>query len=55
MEHRNTALAALALLLYTLNSVGVVLKVSAFLCVWYFTGGQHWIYIFRNTAARDYR
>jgi hypothetical protein len=54
MKYRNTVLLALATLLYTAN-VGCVLKLVLWLAVWYFSGGKHWMYLFRNTIGRDYR
>ena len=55
MEHRNGVLLALAVGLYTLNSIGTTLKLIAWTFVWYFTGGGHSFYLFRNTIVRDYR
>ena len=55
MEHRNGVLLALAIGLYALNSIGTPLKVLLWTVVWYFTGGGHSIYLFRNTIVRDYR
>ena len=55
MEHRNGALLALAVGLYALNSIGAPLKLIAWMGVWYFTGGDHSFYLFRNTIVRDYR
>ena len=55
MEHRNGALLALAVGLYALNSVGTALKLTAWVVVWYFTGGGRSFYLFRNTIVRDYR
>ena len=55
MEHRNSVLLALAAGLYALNSIGTPLKLIAWTFVWYFTGGGHAFYLFRNTIVRDYR
>ena len=55
MEHRNSVLLALAAGLYALNSVGAPLKLIVWTAVWYFTGGGHSFYLFRNTIVRDYR
>ena len=55
MEQRNGALLALAVGLYALNSVGTALKLTAWMAVWYFTGGGRSFYLFRNTIVRDYR
>ena len=55
MEHRNGVLLALAVGLYTLNSIGTTLKLIAWTLVWYFSGGGHSFYLFRNTIVRDYR
>ena len=55
MEHRNGVLLALAIGLYALNSIGTPLKVLLWTVVWYFTGGSHSFYLFRNTIVRDYR
>jgi hypothetical protein len=55
MENRNTVLMGLAVLLYTMDSIGLMLKLAMWFGVWYFTGGKQWSYLFINTMGRDYR
>ncbi len=55
LEHRNAFLCALALYFYTLNSIGLGLKVLTWMTIWYLTGGKYWFYLFRHTIIRDLR
>lgn len=53
IQHRNLALALLALYLYTLTSVGPLAKLAALAAAWYPTGGSQWVDLVANTWRRD--